>query len=80
MISIDFDGVAPVDAVGDSHGEKEDGMTGEFGKAGSGIEKEKMVVVELFKLHDFRLDEALAVAEGLASSAKVGFGGGMGAV
>ena len=80
VVGVDFDGVAPMDAVGDSHREEENGMTGEFGEAGGGVEEEKIMVVELLELHDLRFDEALAVAESLASGAKVGFGRGVRAV
>lgn len=38
------------------------------------------MIVELFELHDFRFDDALAVAEGLTSGAKIGFCGGVSAV
>ena len=37
VVSVDFDGVAPVNAVGNGHGKEEDGMAGEFREAGSGI-------------------------------------------
>lgn len=37
------------------------------------------MIVELFELHDFRFDDALAVAEGLTSGAKIGFCGGVSA-
>ena len=53
MVGVDFDGIAPMNAVGDSHGKEEDGMAGEFRKSGSGVEKEEMVIIELFELHDF---------------------------
>lgn len=80
VVGVDFDGVAPMDAVGDGHREEENGMAGEFGEARGGVEEEEIMVVELFKLHDLRFDEALAVAESLASGAKVGFGRGVRAV
>lgn len=35
MVGVDLDRVTPVDAVGDSHGKEEHGMTGEFGEARS---------------------------------------------
>lgn len=74
MIGVDFDGIAPMDAVGDGHREKENRMSGEFRKAGGRIEKEKMMVVKLLELHDPRFDDALAIAESLTCGAKIGFG------
>lgn len=35
MVGVDLDGVTPVDAVGDGHGEEEHGVAGEFGEARS---------------------------------------------
>lgn len=35
MVGVDFDGVTPVNTVGDGHGEKEYGMAGKFGEARS---------------------------------------------
>lgn len=34
MVGVDFDGVAPVNAVGDGHGEEENGVAGELREAG----------------------------------------------
>lgn len=73
MVGIDFDRVAPVDAVGDGHGEEKYGVAGEFGETGSGVEEEQVMIVELLKLHDFGFNHALAVAQSLTSGAKVGF-------
>lgn len=80
VVGVDFDGIAPMNAVGDGHGKEEDGMAGEFRKSGSGVKKEEMMIIELFELHDFRFDDALAVAQGLTSGAKIGFCGGVSAV
>lgn len=80
VVGVDLDGITPMDAVGDGHGKEKDGVAGEFGETGSGIKKEEVMVVELFELHDFGFDEALAVAESLARGAKVGLGRRVGAV
>lgn len=72
MVGVDFDGIAPVDAVGDGHRKEEDRMTGEFGKTGSRVKKEQVMIIELLEFHDAGFDDALAVAQGLASGAKIG--------
>ncbi len=51
-----------MNAVGNSHRIKEDGMASEFRKVFGRIENEEMVVVGLLKLHRLGFDQALTLA------------------
>lgn len=59
-----------MNAVGNSHRIKENGMSGEFRKVFGRIENEEMVVVGLFELHRLGFDQALTLTQGLADNTR----------
>ncbi len=71
MVGVELERIAPVNAVGNGHGEEKSGVADDFDETVSRIEEKQVAVVGVLKSHDLGFEIMLALLQGDAGGREI---------